>query len=121
MVLVAGAVVFVLAFFRSGYGDSIAKRRRASHFNARFQERSDLPCHVWLALPHAEPAVRHRDMDHRCPLVTTAGLEALGIARLVDVKACIIRFNGDDEIHRPHCRRNLATQIDGPITGIAGQ
>ena len=79
------------------------------------------PFHVWLALPHAEPAVQDRDADHRRSLVATAGLEAFGIARLVDVETRVKRIDGDNKVHGPQSRGNLAAQVDEPITGAAGQ
>jgi hypothetical protein len=91
------------------------------HLNVRSKERSDPPFHAWLALPHAEPAVSNRNVDHRRPLVATTMLDAVGVTRWVDIETRVKWIDSDDEVHRTQAVGDLAAQVDQPITGIARQ
>lgn len=80
-----------------------------------------LPFHLRLALPDAEPSVDDGELEDGAGLVAAAALGAVGKPRLVDVKPGVEGLDRDQQIDRLDGARDLAAEIDQPISGIASE
>src|SRR5665213_509023 len=92
-----------------------------SHFDIRPEEDMRAPCHAWLALSDAKPAVANRDPQDGSRLVAAALIKAFREARLIDIKPRIERLHRNDEVHELKTMRKLVPQVDRTITGLAGK
>ena len=80
-----------------------------------------MPLHLRLALPNAKSSLPDGHADHRRWFVVAAMLDALRVAKLIDVKPSIERLNRDDEIQELQPARKLTAPINQTITGEARQ
>jgi hypothetical protein len=69
------------------------------HFDIGSKKGAHTPFHLGLALPDAKSAGTDWHTQDGGRFIAAALLEAVGIAKLIDIKPGIERLDGNDEVH----------------------